>query len=436
MFAEMLGTDLDTASSFFKKTSVEAKEAAKNEKEFNDAIASFASIGEKLTAVGAKLAPIFEFVATVVGGFVDIIVFLMDLPVIGFFMMAGAVILGLGTAFGAISLAVITFLGHMSLMLTAISGPTGALTMLSGTAVSTAATVGTAGTVIGGAGVEIGAGGTAMAAGSTAAAGGFAGFIATLTPLLPFMAPIAAAIWAIAGAFIAAGLAVALILLGIIGVVLAITNLIKVLIDGGTASLTAAAAFLVISASIYVLAGALGALGTIGSIGVGVLAALSLVLLVIGASFLMVGEGMKNAEQGIKALNDFKISNLEKIRDVLSVMADHMQRLSSAALIFSTAMMNPMIMPLIAIAAATPAKTQTAAISTAGSASTTLQKEQTITANLNIEVPVTFQGKELDRHIIKKVVQLNSNGDSMSNREPAITRGTGLSDNTNKPTSA
>jgi len=412
MFAEMLGTDLDTAASFFKKTSLEAKEAADAEKTFNDAISSFVSIGDKFKTLLGKMAPVFQALASVIGFVADKLTILLDYPVVAW----GIAVIGI----------ILTLIGTVLLVGTAIAGffltmAAQAATVASALGISFfgigASAVG-AGSAIAVGGAEAAAGGAGFAAagvetatGSAMAAGGLVAFTAAVTPLIPALLPLAGVLMALAAAFLAVSLPIALILLGVIGIVVAIAYLFKVLIDGGTASLTAAIAFGILAGSLYILAGALGTLGTVGSIGLAVLLALAGIMLVFGASFLLVGMGMQMAKEGFDAISDFEITKLENIRNIMSQMAEYMERVASATAAFSSAMINPLMMPIMAAAIAAPVATGltdnmssvTSAAAQAGSA------EKPINVNLTIEMPITLDGKELDRKILNKIVQTTSN---------------------------
>jgi hypothetical protein len=421
MFADMLGMDVNTAGAFFKKTSLEAKQAADAEKTFNDAVASFIPIGQKLTAIGAKMAPVFQLFASVMGTVVDIFSQFLDLPFMPYLVGIVGGLLAVGGAITAVGITVGGFLLTMLAQFLTVK------TLITGANASIAASSAAAGTTVAAAGAEAAVGGAGfatagaeVAAGSTAAAGGITGFVAIVTPLLPFLGSIALVILAIGAAFLMTGVGIALAIVGIgvgIGlVVLAFAHLVDLLIKGGTNSLTAAAAFIVLSASLFILAKALAAIGMIGSIGVGVLGALSLIMLVFGASFLMVGQGMAMAKEGFDAITNFEISKLESIRDVMKDMADYMERVAKASITSSVALMNPLMMPIMAAAAATvPATNLTAAIPSAVTTKATGGGEATMTANITIEMPVSLDGKVLDKKIVSKVVQLKQNGNEMSN---------------------
>jgi len=428
MFADILGTDINSAGAFFKKTSLEAKQAADAEKTFNDAVASFTPIGDKLTAILAKMAPVFQFVSAVIGTVVDVIADLLDYPIIAWGVGLVGIFL---TIVGAVSSAGAVIGGFLLTMAAQAATVASALGISFGGIGASAAAAGTA---IAAAGAEAELGGAGFAAagaetevGAAEAAAGLVGFTAAVTPLIPALLPIAAVLLALAAAFLAVSLPIALILAGVIGIVLAIGYLFKILIDGGTASLTAAVAFGILAASLYGLATALGTLGTIGSAGLFVLEALAGVMLLFGMSFLLVGQGIQMAKEGFDAITNFEITKLENIRNIMSQMADYMERVATAAAAFSLVMMNPLMMPIVAAAVAVPtASTLTNNISSATkTASEAGSSEKPINVNLTVEMPITLDGKELDRKIVNKIVHV-SNNPNASNGSRAFGKTTDL----------
>lgn len=436
MFASMLGMDLNTAGAFFKKTSLEAKQAADAEKTFNDAVASFIPIGEKLTLIGAKMAPVFQLVASVLGWVADAIVYILDneiaawlIGIIGGFTLLGTAIFGVVIAF---SIFAITILAQLSTIYTAFTG----------SAISAGASAAAAGTAIAAAGAEAAVGGAGftaagaeVAAGSTAAAGGIAGFVTIVTPFLPFLGAIALTILAIGAAFLMTGIGIAMVFVGIgvgIGlIVLAFAQLIDVLIKGGTNSLIAAAAFIVLSASLFILAKALAALGMVGSIGVAVLGALSLVMLVFGASFLMVGQGMEMAKEGFDAITNFEITKLENIRNIMKEMADHMQRMTNSATAFSLLMSNPLMLPVMTVLAATKqtAEPATAAFGAASSSAAAIVAGNSGTKEIKIVIdsPIMLDKNKVGQFVYKTVKQVDYSGNEMGDQVPTTsTAGGGI----------
>ena len=408
-YADALKTDPDTLSRVMNMTSEAAKEAAMNEEKFNDAIAKFVPIGEKMKALFAQMAPVIERIAWLLGGLVDFLALLLEfapiswiVTIIGGLLTLSGVIQGLGIAF--------TFMqGQLAL----IAGAFGLVTPAAGSAAVAVTAAGTATTA---AGVEMAVGAETASVGILASIGtlitGMGTFGAFATALLPLLLPLAAVILAIGFAFFLAGTGIALVLVGIAGVVVALAYLMKTLIDGGAATLSAAIGFAVMGGSLYLLALGLAAVGTMGSIGIGVLLVLTGLILSLGMSFSMIGEGMEKSQIAIKAFSDLEITKLVSIKDNLSLMADQMERLSSAAIAFSLAMANPALMPIMAIAAAL-APSQTTAANTINSVSASSKAGGStgapMTANITIEVPIQIDGKQIDKRIIHKIVQLAVN---------------------------
>jgi hypothetical protein len=114
-----------------------------------------------------------------------------------------------------------------------------------------------------------------------------------------------------------------------------------------------------------------------------------------------------------------------------------MNEIGSDASKFASIFAGPMMLPLVTTAAIIPtaSKITDSISSPTASSAMGVAKEQTITANLTIEVPVTLNGKQLDKQIIKKVIQLNGTGDSMTQRDAGSSRGIGFSGETSNKTS-
>lgn len=415
-YADALKTDPDTLSRVMNMTSEAAKEAAMNEEKFNDAIAKFVPIGEKMKALFAKMAPLIGLIGQGLAALVDFFVWLIEIPVVGWVILGVGAISLLVSVVGALGLAFFMIAGQIA----TAAGALGLITTAGTAATVAVAATGTATLVAGG---EMAAGAGTASVGILASIGtliaGMGTFGAFATALLPLLLPLAAVILAIGFAFFLAGTGIALVLAGIAGVVVALAYLMKTLIDGGAATLSAAVGFAVMGGSLYLLALGLAAVGTMGSIGIGVLLVLTGLILSLGMSFSMIGEGMEKSQIGIKAFSDLEITKLVTIKDKLSLMADQMERLSSAAIAFSLAMANPALMPIMAIAAAV-APSQTTAANTINSVSASSKAggptSAPMTANITIEVPIQIDGKQIDKRIIHKIVQLavNQNDEMMS----------------------
>ena len=412
-YADALKTDPDTLSRVMNMTSEAAKEAAMNEEKFNDAIAKFVPIGEKMKAIFAKMAPLIGLIGQAIAGLVDFFMWLIEIPVLGWGIL---VVGGLVTIVGALTIAAAGLGSAFIVVAGQVYTALGAFGLITAGAT-------TAGTAVAGAGTATLVAGGEMAAGAETASVGILASIGTLitgmgtfgafaTALLPLLLPLAAVILAIGFAFFLAGAGIALVLVGIAGVVVALAYLMKTLIDGGAATLSAAVGFAVMGGSLYLLALGLAAVGTMGSIGIGVLLVLTGLILSLGMSFSMIGEGMEKSQIAIKAFSDLEITKLVSIKDNLSLMADQMERLSSAAIAFSLAMANPALMPIMAIAAAL-APSQTTAANTINSVSASSKTGGStgapMTANITIEVPIQIDGKQIDKRIIHKIVQLAVN---------------------------
>lgn len=414
MFASMLGTDMDTAAGFFKKTTAEAKQAAMTQEQFNKAVGAFTAIGDKLKAIMGKLAPAFQFFAYIMGAVVDAFTWLLDLDGVGWFIGVLGGLLALGAAITGIVGAAFSFLlvtlGQLQIAFTALKGNSIAMAIAAKFAGKEIA-VGGAQAAAGGAGFTT-AGGE-VAAGSAAAAGGIASFVGIVTPFLPFLGSIALVILAIGAAFLMMGISIALILAGVIGVVVAIGYLFKILIDGGSASLSAAISFAVLSASLYILAGALGALGTLGTIGIGVLIILTALILSMGISFTLIGEGISKAESGISSLMSFDLTKLDTMKDKLSAIADVVERMGAAATIFSAAMSNPVMLPVMAATVAAAPALQTTAMTIGNTASTTGDSNKQINVTVQIDSPIVLNDRELGRFVENKIIEMDTYGNML-----------------------
>lgn len=437
-FADAAKTDVETLTRVMTMNSAEAQKAALSEKQFNDAVAGFAPIGVKIAGIFQKLAPAIELVASAIGFVVDLIAQIAENDIMG------VLIAGIGGSLALVGVAILAIagstlflgqvLGAVSMIATAWTAVMtffGFATAGAGTAVaSTGVAAATAGGAIAAGGAAAATGGAGfLAAGTEAAAGaaigstGLTGFTATITALLPFLAAAVPVLLALALAAFSIGLAFTMILLGVTGVVLAIAYLFKILIDGGTASLTAAIAFTILAGSLYVLASALGTLGTLGSIGLAVLGALAAIMLVFGTSFLLVGLGMEKAKEGFDAIVSFDISKLSLIKAGINEIAIEMQKVADSANSFITAMTSPLLMPIVAMAAAAKVTSLSSDALTKDIAATKISANSgVIQANITLEVPVSIDGKLIDTRIIKKVMQMAYNGgDSMASPEPSQT---------------
>ena len=247
-FATALKTDPDTLSRIMSKTSEAAKEAAMNEEQFNDALAKFVPIGEKMQAIFAKMAPVIGLVGEALAAVVDFFIWLIDIPVIGWGIMAVGAILALGGAIITLGSGLIFVIGQVILTASSlwalVTGAGAATTAVAATGAASAA-----------AGVEMAAGAQAASVGMLAAittfVTGLGGLGAISAALLPLLLPLAAVILAIGFAFFLAGAGIALVLLGVVGVIMALGQLMKILIEGGAATLTAAIGFAILAGSLY-----------------------------------------------------------------------------------------------------------------------------------------------------------------------------------------
>jgi hypothetical protein len=402
MFAGILGQDLETTAGYFKQTSEQAKSAADAEKTFNDAVQSFIPIGEKLKNLVSAMAPAIQFFSFVLGGVVDILTAIVSNPIVSFLMTAvggaGAAI----TSFLALKGAFLAFIGTLGMMKTALFGASTALSS-TGNIVPTIAS-------------KIGAGVRTF---FTSIGQGIASLGTTLTAAAPaiYIGIILLGLFGLAVLVLAAGMYVLALAFKL--VLDSLVPFVKTLIDGGSASLTAAVAFAILAGSFNLMAVGLLALGTIGLVGIAALLILVPLISSLGESFKNIGEGFANAKLGIDSLIGFDTSKLENIKDNLSLMADQMERLANAAIAFSLAMANPVLMPIMATALATQGQTGAVSAINKTSAGTNAGGSAggPMTANITIEMPIQIDGKEIDRRIVKKIVQLKHNNNELSKTE-------------------
>lgn len=422
LFADILGTDLETTAGYFNEIGSQAKEAADAEKTFNDTIAAFVPIGDKLKNLFNAISPAVMVLAEGFGIVVDILASIVQFAPVRYLLMIAA---GFAVLAGGISI-LFGFLGSL----------VGSLGMLWKLLKSAPSLFGSAKDAVGNMGDTVSnlvEKTTKTLKNASSSIGGFvkniaksigSGIKSLFTAIGAGFNALGNAIKGLANPQVLAGVLVAgLITLIILGlayafklVLEALTPFVKIILDAGTNSLVAALGFGIMALSLYGLATALGTLGAAGTIGLGVLAALVAAALAFGASFLMIGQGMTMAKEGLDAITNFEISKLESIRDVMKDMADYMERVAKASMTSSIALMNPLMMPIMAAAAATvPATNLTAAMPSAATIKATGGADATMTANITIEMPVSLDGKVFDKKIISKVVQLKQNGNEMSN---------------------
>jgi hypothetical protein len=403
MFASIIGQDLETTAGYFKQTSEQAKSAADAENTFNDAVASFIPIGEKLKNLVSALAPAFKVFSTILGGVVDVLAGIASNPIVSFFISAVAAVAAAGASFVALKGIFLTFIGTLGMLKTALFG---ASTALSST-----------GNILPKIASKIGAGVRTF---FTSIGQGIASLGATLTAAAPqiFIGIVLFGLFSLAVLILSAGVYV--LAMAFKMVLDALVPFVQTLIDGGSASLTAALAFAILAGSFSLMAVGLLALGTVGLLGIAALLVLVPLVSSLGDSFKNIGEGFANAKLGIDSLIGFDTSKLENIKDNLSLMADQMERLANAAIAFSLAMANPVLMPIMATALATQG--QTGAVSainkTSAGTNTGGSAGGPITANITIEMPIQIDGKQIEKKIVKKIVQLKyNNNNELSNTE-------------------
>jgi hypothetical protein len=422
LFADILGTDMDTAAGFFQKTGAEAKAAADAEKTFNETVAAFVPLGEKLKSLFNAISPAVMILAKGLGFVVDILTQIVQFAPIRWALMFAAALAVLVAGVTAVLGFFGTFVGTVGMLWKLLKDTPN----IFGAAKNA---VGNLGDTISGA-VEKA---SETLKNSSKSIGGFvknlaqsvgSGIKTLFTAVGEGFKALGNAVKSLAAPQVLAGVLVAgaitLIIMGLAYafkmVLEALTPFIKTLIDAGASSLTAALAFGILAISLVGLAFALAQLGTIGAIGLGVLAALSLAALAFGASFLMVGQGMAMAKEGFDAITNFEITKLESIRNVMKQMAEYMERVAASSAAMSIALMNPLMMPIMAAAAATaPSTNLTAGMPATVTTKASAAGESTMTANITIEMPVTLDGKVLDKKIVSKVVQLKQNRNEMSN---------------------
>jgi hypothetical protein len=436
LFADILGTDLETTAGYFNQIGSEAKAAADAEKTFNDTIAAFVPIGDKLKNLFNAISPAVMVLAEGFGYVVDILASFVQLAPVRYLLMIAA---GFAVLVGGISI-LVGFLGTLV-------GSFGMLWKLLKSAPSLFGGVKDAVENMGDTASSLVEKATETLKNASSSIGGFlkniaksigSGIKTLFTAIGDGFKALGNAIKSLASPTVLAGVLVAgLITVIILGlayafklVLEALTPFVKIILDAGTNSLVAALGFGIMALSLYGLATALGTLGTVGAVGLGVLAALVVAALAFGASFLMIGQGMAMAKEGFDAITNFEISKLESIRNVMKQMAEYMERVATSSAAMSIALMNPLMMPIMAAAAATAPSTNLtagmpAAVTTKGSAA----GESIMTANITIEMPITLDGKVLDKKIVSKVVQLKQNGNEMSNTFGSTTTANGFTTN-------
>lgn len=348
-FADIMKMDVDTAARFFNMTSEEAKKAAMNTKQFEDAIKTFIPVGDKLknlfVALSTALGPVIKVVGIVIDGLTwlaESTVGRVIITIVG----ALAVLVGGFTALFGIAMTIIT---TMSLVFKVF---TGLQTLIPGV-----------GTVVSGLGNTVSATMTRMF-GSIGR-----GFSAMMRTIASGFVAFGRSVAGLAAPQVAAGVGVAVLIsltvlalaVAVYIVVQAFKDLFKILIDSNRNLSETAIGFIAVSIAIGVLGAALATLGGFGSLaGIG-LAILVGTLAALAASAYYIGEGMSKAKAGFDSFNSITVDDLKSKTTALSAMADQMQRLAQAAENFSFSLSIPEVISYFAKLEAQPIPVTTAA---------------------------------------------------------------------------
>ena len=399
-FATALKTDPDTLSRIMSMTSEAANEATMSERQFNEAVAEFVPIGEKMQSVFAKLAPAISLLAKGLSYVVDFFAWLLDNPIAAGFVAIVGGFLGFVGVLGvaAVSLGMV-FAQLMPLL--------SLLGLLPTVAAPAAAAVASTGAAAGVAGAEIAAGAEAASAGVVASittlVTGLGGIAAVSAAIAPLLLPLAAVLLAIGAALFLVGAGIGVILLAFAEVIVAVGNFVKILIEGGTASIMAAYAFSVLAVSMNVLAVGLFTLGLFGWAGIAVLSMLALLLPTVSSSFGDFANNMEKIKQGFDAMANFDLLKFTKISEIIETMANNMYNLANSAAAFSLAMSNPLLAPVMTVIAATKqtVDTSASAISTANVANNTAATESNSTKEIKIIIdsPVMLNDRQVGKFV-------------------------------------
>ena len=139
----------------------------------------------------------------------------------------------------------------------------------------------------------------------------------------------------------------------------------------------------------------------------------------------MIGAGMEKSEKAIKAFSDLELTKLESIRDMISSMADHMERLSSAAATFSIAMANPMMLPVMTAFAVTKQVSESATGAIPKTTAAVASTNESVGANsqpikIVIDSPVMLDGKKVGKFVYETMRRIERSGDELLTTESEV----------------
>lgn len=419
MFASMLGQDLDTTAAFFKKTTGEAKEAAMTQEKFNEAVAAFTPIGEKLKNLFAAMGPVIQMTSKVFGFFVDFLAWVVSTNLGRWILTAVGAVGALAGGLTVLAGAAGTFIGSFGLIISVFksipetfknfkNGLSNAGDTIKNVVKTISDSVGSVGEMVKKVASSVSSGFKTLLEGIGK------GFVAFGNAIKALGNPAV-----LKGLLIAAGIAAVLfvIALGVKYVAGGLSLLIETLVKAGSAIFEAAAGLAVFSLSLGLLAAGLVVLGTIGLLGIGVLGLVTLAINSLGNSFQEIGEGMSKIKEGIESFMSFDLTKLTQMNTLLKTMAEHMEIIGKNSNIFSTAMMNPMAAPVLATAiAASPMVSKIEpATSRANSSLQQVSNERPIEVVVKIDSPIMMNQRKLGRFVAEEIVRYNANKSTMNN---------------------
>jgi hypothetical protein len=396
--ADAAGVSVEQLAGLMKKSSAEMKAAADSEEKFNNAIEKFVPIADKMKALVSALTPAFENLANALDFAITLLTKLVQNPLAQWLI----------TAFGAVSVFVVGFSAFMKgfQMFVSIIGTIKAA-LFGASAAAEAAGAGTAA-----ASKTIGTGIQAMATSTATAMQTLATGLAAAGVTAAVAAPEIGILL-----LILAGLAVVAVIIAyaISIVVKSFGELFQIMINGGDASLTAAASLFIVAGAVGALGLALNLFGLAALVGIPTFLIFTAMLSVLATQYERIGLAMQFVDKAFTSLEKLttSITQFEALRDVLAQIAEQMMLISVASLIFDKMLSNP-VLPVIATAMATPKATEGASsvinAATAGSTGAKAESGQT-DINLKIDTPIMLDGKKLGDFVYETVLQVKNGVD-------------------------
>jgi phage-related protein len=443
LMADIMKMDVDTASKFFSQTTEQSAAAAKQQEDFNDAVAKFTSIGDKLKSLMTALAPTIKVVAQALGYLVDILAWIAESTIVQFFLQIMGVLAVVTAGIFIVVGAFMTFAGQLMLlwkagsfvltffrslksesdtlgeavknMLSKVTDGIKDATENIGDSIKNVveksvdavkSVAGSIGSVIQKIASAVGRGFQTLMRGIAAGFRLFAEGIKSLgNP-------------AVLKGILIAGL-ITVIILGLAAavyiVVSAIANLFEVLMKGGSAALIAAASVLVFSAGIYVLALAMGLFANVGAAGVIIFGLLAIGAMLFANAITSIADSMKIIGEAFKSIESLKVEKLTQLKNAFKEIADEMKSVVAAAVSLNALLLNPVIAAaVIATATRTPdASDITSKAKETAAGVESAKKSQPIEITLNFDAPVKINDKEIGKIATNTIVRMNYTGEPL-----------------------